>query len=46
MATKDKTTTIKLHKSTVKQLKQLGKMGESYEDVILKLLMQNKKSKE
>ncbi len=35
---KDEITTIKLKKITVEKLKKLGEMGESYEDVILRLI--------
>jgi len=31
-------TTIKLNKSTYKKLKSLGKMGETFDDVVKKLI--------
>lgn len=34
----DETTTIKLTKATKKRLESRGKMGDSYEDVIVRML--------
>ena len=34
----DKITSIRLHESTKRRLREVGKMGDSYEQVILRLL--------
>ena len=45
MKLKDEYTTIALKKKTVSKLKSLGKKGETYDDIIKRLLEQKKKEK-
>jgi len=35
---KEKTSTVRLKKETIKYLKRLGKFGESYDDIINKII--------